>query len=605
MKKSTTNLSFAIGGVLAGVVVATIAMTLVFGPEFFSLRGMAQTPVEFDEENPASNPSQDTSKRSLENARSLEQVLEIPDEFARKGAFYTYTSQISDDEVLDLVREIKQLDDSYDDQFYLHGAFDKLASVNLRLAISEIRELDTSRKSLLSVMLYKKYVRSDPVIARALMDQLGHEPILISSSSPLESAAELTEEQRRKLLQTVPPGSHFSQETWNEITRLKAMNSEEAWNEIVDQIGNREDSFTIAMNVASPWVRRDGLEALEKIVSSSKNNSVRDNLLNNLADDAFVHGPEALLVFLQDYPARYESPFNAANRVLERWTAADPHAAMAAVLKIDNETSTTNLQVKTLKAWAMHEPEAVWEHLAQVPSHVQHEMRPHVVSRITRESPHAALALVDTLERPQEKGRLLRTVIRQWAHDSPRPAVDWLLSQPREEQVSFILIEAISYLAEKDPREAFDVTQDSRIVFKDEMQLRIVQTTLRTDVERAIEFLPSLSEKNQSRAAAHIGRSMLSYDASRAIQFGKTLDSRFQDPYYQELIHAVGGDDSYRFMRVIDELPSRQHMSLAARVLLRKNEVNTRFSSEEENYLRQKLLPVDEELLNEPKRFIR
>lgn len=605
MKKSATNLSFAIGGVLAGVIVATIAMTLVFGPEFFSLRDAAQSQDVSSSKMPGSIPSQGISEDSFTNYISLQQVLEIPDEFDRKGAFYKYLSEIADEEALPLVEEIKQLDESLDRKFLLHAAIDRLASADLHLAFEQLQGLDPLQRTSITTELLNKYARNDPQRTKELVQQLKEEPQIISTQVYALSGEELTAEQMRKLLEGSSTEIPIPKETWVEVSRLKAMEPEKAWNEVITQVGTDIQSFTVAMNVAAPWVMQEGLVALKKIVSSDVSRSVRTDLLDNLAEIAFSHDPEGVLVFLQDYPDRYDTPYSATNRVLRKWTTTDPHAAVAAATKLDNETSSTELREKTLKAWASQEPEKVWEYLSNQPRNIREQVRSTVLFHMTRESPEKALALVDEIENVQERARMSQIAFSHWAHNSPRSALDWLSSQPEERQSFALASQAIRYLTEKNPRAAIDFTLSTNATYKDELQLQAIRTMADSDVELAIESLPLLSQDIQVEAGSYIGKSMLEYDPSRAISFGQNLDRNEQDRYYQSLIRSLDADHIDSFLQVIEELPTNELVSLASQTLLTRYSQGNRLSSEQKTYLRERLLTDHEKILNENSRFIR
>lgn len=599
MKKSTTNLSFAIGGVLAGVIVATVAMTLVFGPEIFSLRSTSQAPDVTVQKNPASIPTQGMSESSGTEARSLQQILEITDEFVRKGAFYSYLSELDEDKALELVKEIDKLVDSLDREFLLHGAFTRLASMNFELVLEELQGLSESERSFVIAMLHTKHVQSDPEFAEALIELLSQESKGVSHQVILSSGEDLTEEQLEQLLQSVPTGLPFSQETWEKIVRLKAMDPEKAWNEIADSISDNDESFTVAINIARPWVKRDGLEALGKIATSVSRESDRRKLITNLAEEAFVHDPEGVLTFLQDYPDRYENPFNATNRVLRKWTASDPLAALAAATKLDNETSSTTLREKTLKAWGEHEPETVWEHLSNQPRNLRDQIRSTLLFHMTRESPHKAMALVDTIENDQEREHITHIAHIHWAHNSPRSALEWTFSQPEQKQSRSIASRAIGHLAEEDPKAAMEYSLSASTPFRDELQLLTVQTIARSDAELALEFLPLLSRDNQVQAVSSIGSSILSFDPSRAILLGRDLERGEQSHYYQNLVRSVDADNLHDFVEVIKELPSQELVSRASYTLLTRYSHNNSLGSTEKTYLQDLLLPVEKQQLEQ------
>ena len=278
---------------------------------------------------------------------------------------------------------------------------------------------------------------------------------------------------------------------------------------------------------------------------------------------------------------------------------------MATAKKLDDQNRSTKLQIQTLKAWSRYDPETVWHYLSNQPRGIRDDVRFDMLFYMTIDAPEEALALVESMENPQEQARTYQLLMRNWGHNSPRSALDRLLSRPEADLDSSLILAAITHLAEENPQEAFDRTISTLVPLKDEMQLRVIQTVAKTDVELAIKFLPEISVEHQLQAATQIGRSMLDYDPSHAIKFGRTLTQNQQEGYYQMLVGGLNNDNVYAFMQVLDEFPTKRLVSKAALSLLRRYQDSDRLTSEDKSFLQDRLSPQDQELLNTPRRNLR
>ena len=589
-----------------GAIFTVVTIALLVGVEFITDINETDTPILLEAKGSDESEKLQHSQVNFAAEQSFQRVIEIPDEFTRKGAYYFLLSQINhDDDALELLNQSKALNSVEDRYFFSGTAFRRLASLNPLLAFDQLDSFDRVQRNGMINVLFREWGRVAPEDAIASAESLTSTERYMAFQLILQNADSLTDSDRKKLSDFVPRGISVSPETFVSIRDIQKLEPETAWNRAVSQISNDMDSITLALNAAVPWIQRDGVEALRKIAPTLPNDSIRASVLPPLAEMVAMYEPEEALTFMQDYPERDDHPFTATNRILQKWTADDPQSALAAAARLDSRSQSTKLQVQALKAWAKHEPEVVWDYLTHQSREIREKVRSDVLFAMTHDEPHKALALVETVEDSQEQNRLQQMLLRHWGHNSPRSALDLLLTQPINDQNSTMILAAITHLTEQNPRAAFELAMNSEIPLKDQMQLRIVQTTARTDSDLAIEFLGSISPQLRAQAAPHIGRAMLSYDPSRAIEFGQSLDSEFQNAYYQHLFSNVMSDDVYAFIQVLDELPSQQLVSLAARNLLSRFERSDRLSSDEKRFLEERLLPADREQLHNPRRFIR
>ena len=599
MQRATSNLVFATLGILVGVALTLVTIVLLVEVESITYLNDTDEPVFLVAKGSDQRAEIQHTPVNFLLEGNFQQIVEIPDELAKRGAFYTFVSQIhSEDLVLELIDLCTDLSPDEERYFCQVTAFKKLASLNPQLAFEQLDGFDNKLRNGLINSLFQEWGKTAPQEAIASAESLRPTEKYLAFQVILQNAESLTNNERKKLADFVPGDISMSTESLAYIQEAQKMDPETAWNGVVNQISNDIDSITLAVNAAVPWIQRDGVGALRKIAATLPNDSIRASVLPPLAEIAAMNEPEEALAFMLDYPERDDHPFTATNRIFQKWTADDPQSALATAVRLDNRSRSTKLQVQALKAWAKHEPEVVWDYLTHQSRDIREKVRSDVLYAMTDDEPHKALALVEALDNSQEQQRLRQMLMRHWGHNSPRSALDLMLAQPINDQNSTMILAAITHLAEQNPREAFELAMNSEIPLKDQMQIHIVRTTAERDVELAIEFLGSISPRQRALVAPHIGRTMLSYDPSRAIDFGQSLDSENQHAYYQYLFNGVNTDNVYAFIEVLDELPTKQLVSMGALSLLRRYERSDRLSSDEKRLLQDRLLPADQEQLD-------
>lgn len=588
-----------------GAILTLVTIALLVGVEFITDIPETDQPIFLEAKGSDESNKLQHSQANFAAEKSFQPIMEIPDEYTRRGMLYLYLGNIDENEALELLHTTRSIANLEDREFSRVAIFTRLASLNPPLAFTQIDQFDSEERPTLTKTLFQEWARIDPHTAIKQAQSLPEKSRILANQVIQAYGSNLSHTEKSALSRKMAADLSISHETIEKIVSLQKMEPQEAWDEFINELTDHDDAMTLAVNVASPWVQRDGLPALKKVLSSISNHSLRRNLLSALADDALKHDPEGLLILLQDYPEANDSHFNTTNKVLKEWTATDPHAAMATAKKLDDQNRSTKLQIQTLKAWGRYDPETVWHYLSNQPRGIRDDVRFDMLFYMTIDAPEEALALVESMENPQEQARTYQLLMRNWGHNSPRSALDRLLSRPEADLDSSLILAAITHLAEENPQEAFDRTISTLVPLKDEMQLRVIQTVAKTDVELAIKFLPEISVEHQLQAATQIGRSMLDYDPSHAIKFGQTLTQNQQEGYYQMLVGGLNNDNVYAFMQVLDEFPTKRLVSKAALSLLRRYQDSDRLTSEDKSFLQDRLSPQDQELLNTPRRNLR
>ena len=195
------------------------------------------------------------------------------------------------------------------------------------------------------------------------------------------------------------------------------------------------------------------------------------------------------------------------------WANSDPRSALTAIAGIENESVRKAMVDTVVRAWAKSEPRKMFESVDALPAA---SSRVSVQSRteqlLARESPEEAAGLVAAMESSPLKTSSAASVVSVWSRRDHNAALEWIRNEPGVEEIrSTLLFSIVDKLFEVDPLLAMTSLLSQAIEryasvlglegTKEEMELEVISTLAKSNLETAIDFLPSVSGDRTKLAA--------------------------------------------------------------------------------------------------------
>ena len=294
---------------------------------------------------------------------------------------------------------------------------------------------------------------------------------------------------------------------------------------------------------------------------------------------------------------------DATKKVLEVWAWSDPRSALAAVSGIEEKTLRETFEVSIAYRWTDKEPREVLEAIDALPGHVHESATQAAITKIAENFPQEAAALVAEMESGNTREFTAWNVARIWMFQDPKAVLDWILNEPAIQDIKRWLLDSTLYkIAQADPKLAMDAALAEPLA-EGEMGLegKVIGAAARSDLDAAIELLPQVRKGPTAidayrEVAAALIRNGDVDEALNLVQ--QTPDSK--RPYvYAGLVQAWAFHDPAGLLTSMNQLPSKEVKSIAARRLLETNRNRGDLTNEQVQQARKFLTEEDSKALDE------
>ncbi|MXZ43606.1 MAG: hypothetical protein F4Z01_01300 [Gammaproteobacteria bacterium] len=411
----------------------------------------------------------------------------------------------------------------------------------------------------------------------------------------------------------------FSNYFWK-LSRGEIENPKETWYDIVN-IANREGvqqttGFALS-RVAAEWVKEEGLEILDEIVSSisleTDYTATLSNILTTLSRDA----PEKIFDFALNNLGDQAYDIIQNSGIIFNWASEDPMGVLVKMESLPASGFKQNVFWRVIWQWADDNPRQILERLELVPEPHRVHARRTAIQALTRTSPKEAAKYVIREEDFETRLTLANSLITTWSYQDSDATKEWVLGLPENDPLRAALIRPLaSTLISTDPRAAFQLALEQPIEENESnpylswgYESTILASIAYQDIDLAIELLPQVRDQGKTYAYGAIGNSLIQKgETQKVIDLASQLSTSEQAKYFQSVSTMWATQDPQGLLNAFDDLPSTEIKSRVAFSVSISNVSRNTYTAEEiariEKYMdretRQKLETYREIDFNNP-----
>ena len=486
-------------------------------------------------------------------------VFEDADRIALQSAIVQRLSHQNPSRALSLVLE---MDSSLNREGFVTSVFKEWAHSNLDEAVARARTLNPYlKRTALSVIVQERTDLSDDSI-RAIARDLDNE--LIASSAIAQ----------RRIEEAID-------------------DPEMTWYELVTDLQDDPANSRTLIRVATAWIEKSGLGALDQIYQSLTNIQTRQNVIRNVLREVAQTEPESAL----NYALTLESDphHSIVSDIASVWANSDPRSALTAALGIEKTSVRKAVSEMVVRVWALNEPKSVLEGIDALPADLQERASSSAISSIVGKSLEEAVNLVCAMESGSVKTSSARSVASMWASRDHKAALEWILNEPSVEEIRSELLSSIMHtLVRVDPELAMSTALSQPIVEDNSIlgmigpggvgrEFNVISSLAFSDVDKAIELLPQVREGPTKHMSYQlIVQSLLMNDEiDKAFSMVQQVPESDQEKVYQAISTFWATTDPQSMLKSMDRFPSKESRSIAAVVLVSANQFSKALSEEQ------------------------
>ncbi|MYI76377.1 MAG: hypothetical protein F4077_01210 [Gammaproteobacteria bacterium] len=251
-----------------------------------------------------------------------------------------------------------------------------------------------------------------------------------------------------------------------------------------------------------------------------------------------------------------------------------------------------NIISSAVYRWATKKPQQLLSNLELIPPEHQKDASRHAIRKLASTSPSEAAKYVLQVSDYSTQLSVASTLVQDWSYQDAGAAKDWVYGLPESEPLRTALIQPlIQALVYTDPREAFQLALDQPInEQRDDLhsvrgfEVLILSTIAFNDLDLAIELLPQVRDRGQSKVLAYstIAASLIQRGKTQqAMDLGNQLPRQQQTQYYRHLASRWMMQDPKGLLKAIEEFPTNETKSKVALQIHMVNNMMQKYSDDE------------------------
>ena len=234
-----------------------------------------------------------------------------------------------------------------------------------------------------------------------------------------------------------------------------------------------------------------------------------------------------------------------------------------------------NIISSAVYQWATKNPQQLLSNLELIPQEHQEDASRNAIRKLASTSPSKAAKYVLQISDYSTQLSVASTLVQDWSYQEAGAATDWVYGLPESEPLRSALIQPlIQALVYTDPREAFQLALEQPVneQLDDPLSVRgfevsILSVIAYNDLDLAIELLPQVRDRGQSKALAYatIASSLIERgETQQAMNLGKQLPNQQQTHYYRRIASSWMLQDSKGLLKAIEDFPTNETKSRIA-----------------------------------------
>lgn len=523
---------------------------------------------------------------------SLMDLEQIDDYFEWSVALDMLVAHATPDQLKTLFKKSKSISDIGRRSSAQETIALRFASVDPKAAMSSIRDFPTRSRERLEEIIIAEWVTTDldSILKHAKsMDYLDRQRAFRTF---LQIRTDLSESQQLEIGQSFDLAVEADYFIRYEKHMDAANNIEEAWQTTIADQRPIQSKLDALSRLVDEWIESDGVDVLGKVAASISNKRLRRSVLYVGLEDAARIDPRATFETALDLFR--ESDWDLIQKAARLWMEREPDIALTRISGIESDTLQQNLYEYVVRARARAEPRAILENLDFLPAEMYESVQLEALRNLRDITSDEATRMIATVA---EAGNLRLNaainLVRNWAREDYKEALEWVLNSPEVEDFRSSLIgSALESLtpetAELTLRAVLELSAiDSEVGLEAGVIYRVAQF----DLDMAISMV-SQARNNRTRIQALVNIADTLLEAGnddQALELASEIDEGLRPYYYDEMLRVWAMLNLRTAFNAIERLPSADTKSRAAMWILVENQRNNPLSSEEvellESYL--------------------
>ena len=531
----------------------------------------------------------------------LSDLVEYSSDFSRTAALYSLLDRAGKKDLVNLIEQSKEITPKSVQFSTQQLIFQRLAMVDAIAAIGATEKFPKHRQDALVEAVFGEWSQSNLDQAVNHAKKLEEPKKLAALKAILRSREDISESLRREIAREL--GSE--QTAIALIAHSKTMesmdNPEQAWQTLVGDTNPDLSQVSLLTQVASAWVRQDGLSVLDEISKSLKDWNTRTAVIRSILQDAARINPQETLNQVMRLPK--ERMEEMTHIVAREWALTNPHEAFDAMASVEPSGLRRQFQESVVRAWASSSPQSLLDELSYLPETLQGVAREQAILAISKHDPEEAVALLSSIDDDNSLHMIAYSIAASWSHSDPVAAVEWVLNSPDLHKMQYELLSLVfRNLAAEDPQLAMELALKQPIEGHHRgLEAAIIARLVEIDLQRALAMLSQVRQgRTQLAAYTSVGSSLVrNAEPGRALKLANQLEPEWRDSYYDSIMSAWASSDPEGLLGILNDLPSNAIKSKAAVSLARQNRFREVLTSEQLAYAKSYMTEEDAKRANE------
>ena len=494
---------------------------------------------------------------------SVDETLRIESDFDQTFALYNLLAGASEERVLELIDQAKDITQPHQRDAALSIIFSKYADIDPATALKVSQEFGRYTRNRLIASVFHQWARNNLDAAIAMANSLQGDQKETAARSILEARDDLSLDRLYAIADELQNSAYVKEVTARYWRASAWEDPRTAWQTVLLSTSDvRNRSFVLA-TIAEIWIEKEGVNALDEISSSAINE--------------------------RDKTQIYE-------KVLGRMAETDRVNAVdvATNLKLSPSSSVVS---EIFAKWAEDEPHQLFGIADSLDQRFVLIAKRQALEAIARISPQEAVDMLGQVDNSAFVMRASPKIATQWAYTDPKSSLEWYMRSDRTKHdpaLRFI----VERLVEEDPASAFEIVTDYPGEQGELLTNSFFNVLLNQGSADAIEFMSLLDDDKKQGPVTLLGQRLAESDINQALELAKTIPESGRQAFRLNVISAASYPDPFHLYEHIDQLPSADLQSQAALQLLMRDKAEGVFSAEQLKDLKSRLDTRGQRMVN-------
>lgn len=357
----------------------------------------------------------------------------------------------------------------------------------------------------------------------------------------------------------------------------------DSWNILINDGVDDIAQLNTLLEIAGLLVQKEGISALDQIIGTQMDKSVRDTIIKSVVHNAAMKDPHS--AFDDAMLLSREAQELALPAIVKAWANIDPKVAFDTISNLEKSGMRARLQGTLLGAWAENNSQDLFDNLDFLPERLRAKGKELAMLAIARSSPADAIKFLESVDDLIKKRELATSIAAHWAQLDVYEALNWAMSsqlsdeRTRHEVLSIVLRE----LADKDPELALQTAlsqplYESVFGIGNGLEEVVIEQVAKHDLNRAISMLQQVRE-GDTRVEAYksIARELvLNAEYDRALELGQQLTEDERKDYLNTVFALWAQEEPIAMLEALNtSITDPDLKAKGAATLLTQNLVNT------------------------------